>query len=68
MSKQRSFVLGRAAQAWCAEKTRDTVMDTDLAEAFADILADAINDPCLGSGATDEDYERALTREVVSID
>lgn len=28
----------RAAQAWCTETTSGTEMDTDLAEAFANIL------------------------------
>ena len=28
----------KAAQAWCKEKTKDKVMDIDLAEAFAEIL------------------------------
>lgn len=32
--------LQRAAQAWCSDKTKDHVMDTALAEAFADILDD----------------------------
>jgi hypothetical protein len=29
---------GKAALAWCTEETKHTVMDTDLAEAFANIL------------------------------
>lgn len=32
----------KAAQAWCSEKTRKKVMDTDLAESFAIILYDYI--------------------------
>jgi hypothetical protein len=36
MASERSLQL--AAQAWCTKKTRDHVMDPELAEAFADIL------------------------------
>ena len=34
----REDALGLAAQCWCTEKNKFTVMDTDLAEAFADML------------------------------
>lgn len=36
--KYRTRALRLAAQAWCQEKTSAKVMDTDLAEAFANIL------------------------------
>ena len=36
MASEESLQL--AAQAWCMEKTSGKVMDTDLAEAFAEIL------------------------------
>lgn len=32
-----------AAQAWCKEGTSDKVMDTDLCEAFAEIIDGIIN-------------------------
>lgn len=32
----------KAAQAWCTEKTKHKEMDTDLAEAFAEILDEYI--------------------------
>ena len=35
---------GLAAQAWCTKENENTVMDTDLAEAFAHILQKQIND------------------------
>lgn len=37
------YALEKAAQAWCKEKTKDKVMDVDLAEAFAGILDDEVN-------------------------
>ena len=35
---------GFAAQAWCAERTSSTVMDGDLAEEFAEILVNKVNE------------------------
>ena len=39
----REEALGLAAQAWCTDKTSGKVMDTDLVEAFADILLSHID-------------------------
>ena len=41
------FSRGKAAQAWCTPKTEKIVMDTDLAEAFADILDEIWGQPGL---------------------
>ena len=36
------YALERAAQAWCTKETENTIMDVNLAEAFADILDEYI--------------------------
>ena len=36
------YARGLAAQAWCQKKTENKVMDSDLAEEFAKILANFI--------------------------
>ncbi len=43
-----------AAQAWCADSTKDKVMDTELAEAFAEILVKAFYSSNLGCATTGE--------------
>ena len=48
------FARELAAQAWCKEKTKDKTMDTDLAEAFAEILVIEMYDPHLGCATTEE--------------
>jgi len=44
------WAMGRAAQAWCKDKTSKTVMDTDLAKEFANILFEEMQkkDDCFG--------------------
>lgn len=72
MASRKSREL--AAQAWCRAKTSNRIMDTDLAEAFADILdeqraavANEVADEAIGlfleyrdqHGVEDEDVARA---------
>jgi hypothetical protein len=55
--------LEKAAQAWCKEKTSNKEMDSDLAEAFAEVLDEIWSQPWLGNATTqellDELYARA---------
>lgn len=44
----------KAAQAWCDPTTAMTVMDADLAEAFARILDEIWTKPWLGNATTSE--------------
>jgi hypothetical protein len=44
----------KAAQAWATEKTSHIEMDSDLAEAFADILDGIWSKPWLGNATTGE--------------
>jgi hypothetical protein len=46
--------LGKAAQAWCKDKTSHKEMDADLAEAFAEILDEIWSQPWLGNATTQE--------------
>ena len=39
---ETSLSLQKAAQAWCTEKNKHKIMDVDIAEAFAEILNEAI--------------------------
>ena len=43
----------KAAQGWCTDKTSNIVMDTNLAEAFADILDGYIGALTWASGSAD---------------
>jgi len=45
LSEASTAALGRAAQAWCLPKTEHKVMDPELAEAFAELLDQAWEDP-----------------------
>ena len=42
----------RAAQAWCKQNTSGKEMDSDLAEAFADIIEEIWTQPWLGNATT----------------
>ncbi len=42
----------KAAQAWCKPTTSSTEMDTNLAEAFAEILDEVWSQPWLGNATT----------------
>ena len=59
------YALMRAAQAWCKSTTRDKVMDTELAEAFADIIdeeyeiIELIEDRIAEHKAKRDEYERS---------
>lgn len=53
------FARGRSAQAWCTESTKSIVMDTDLAEAFANILAEELH-KCSLCNVSDEDLLKEL--------
>ena len=44
----------KAAQAWCTPTTSNKEMDTELAEAFAEILDDIWSRPWLGNATTGE--------------
>lgn len=52
----------KAAQAWCKPKTSNTEMDTDLAEAFAEILDDIWRKAWLGNATTGELIEELKAR------
>jgi hypothetical protein len=56
------FARQRAAQAWCCEKTKHLVMDTDLAESFANILVIEMYRPNLGCATTKELLEEIEAR------
>ena len=45
---------GRAAQAWCTDKTSGKVMDAELCEEFAKILEEIWSKPWLGNATTRE--------------
>jgi len=57
--RRMEFARQEAARAWCTAKTSSKVMDPDLAEAFAEILAAHLCDPPLGCATTE-----ALLREL----
>lgn len=44
----------KAAQAWCTDENKHTVMDTNLAEAFAHILVDATSKAAVKENPKDE--------------
>jgi hypothetical protein len=52
--RRMAFARGKAAQAWCGDKTRYTEMDSDLAEEFAKILVEEMYAPHLGCATTEE--------------
>lgn len=52
----------KAAQAWCTPKTEKKVMDTELAEAFADILDEIWSKPWLGNATTRELLDEVKAR------
>ena len=56
------FARQRAAQAWCAEETKDKTMDAELAEAFATILVIIMYEPHLGCATTGEIIEELKAR------
>jgi hypothetical protein len=55
----------KAAQAWCNETTKHIEMDSDLAEAFAEILDEIWSKPWLGNATTGEMLEELKTRAEV---
>ena len=52
--EQRRMVFARqeAAKAWCTESTKTKIMDTELAQAFAEILVVHMYEPHLGCATT----------------
>lgn len=48
------FAKQKAAQAWCAETTKNKVMDAELCEAFAEIIEKLTSQPWLGNATTQE--------------
>ena len=58
----------KAAQAWCTKKTSNKIMDTDLAEAFADILDEVWNKPWLGNATNEELINELKTRIEINWD
>ena len=56
----------KAAQAWCTPKTEKKVLDTELAEAFADILDEIWSKPWLGNATTGEIIEELKARSNLS--
>lgn len=52
----------KVAQAWCTPKTEKKVMDTELAEAFAEILDEIWGKPWLGNATTGELIDELWTR------
>ena len=52
----------KVAQAWCTPKTEKKVMDTELAEAFAEILDEIWSKPWLGNATTGELIEELKAR------
>lgn len=59
------FALQRSAQAWTTPETSNTVMDTALAKAFADILDDETSKPLLGNATTGELLDELRARAEV---
>ncbi|MDP1774254.1 MAG: hypothetical protein Q8L15_18455 [Methylobacter sp.] len=55
----------KAAQAWCKETTSGKEMDTDLADAFAEILDEIWSKPWLGNATTGEMLEELKARAEV---
>jgi len=53
---------GKAAQAWCTEKNKHKEMDSDLAEAFAEILQEIWSQPWLGNATNEQLLEELKTR------
>jgi len=52
----------KAAQAWCTPSTSKKEMDSDLAEAFAEILDEIWSKPWLGNATTGELIEELKAR------
>jgi len=44
----------KAAQAWCKEKTKDKIMDPELAESFAEIIDEILDQPWLGNATNEQ--------------
>ena len=57
-----NLALKKAAQAWCKETTKHKEMDSELAEAFAEILDEIWSKPWLGNATTGEMLEELKTR------
>lgn len=60
--RRLSFAREKAAQVWCTETTSSIVMDTVLAEAFAQVLVDEMYKPRLGCATTREIIDELAAR------
>jgi len=64
IKKPSELSLGKAAQAWCTEKTSSKVMDEELAFAFAEILDEIWVRPWLGNATTAEMLDELDARNI----
>ena len=60
--RRMNFARQEAAGAWCGEKTKDKIMDPDLAEEFAKILVKQMYEPKLGCATTRSLLDEIRTR------
>lgn len=56
------FARQRAAQAWCTDNIKETIMDPILAEEFAKILVDEMYETHLGCATTGELLDEVKAR------
>ena len=64
IKKPSELSLGKAAQAWCTEKTSSKVMDEEIAFAFAQILDEVLHKPWLGNATTAEMLDELDARNI----
>jgi len=60
--KASQLAREKSAQVWCREETSRIVMDTTLAEAFAEVLEEVWSQPWLGNATTGELLEEIKSR------
>ena len=60
--RRMEFAMQEAAGAWQGEKTKNTIMDVELAEEFAKILVKHMYAPKLGCATNREILEELKTR------
>ena len=62
ISAKRQLALETAALAWTTDKTSKITLDSDLANAFADIIEKITSKPYLGNATTNELINEIRTR------
>jgi len=60
--RRMGFARQEVARAWCDKRTETKIMDPDLAEVFAEILAHHMYEPHMGCATTGEMLEEIAAR------